>query len=553
MRKFFPLKLIFIFALPLYVSAHGSIYLEFNPDKSNSLKDADVATPSQTFLAQNDFISGFDIWVANPGTSGTAAFQILNEQGILLTTKSVTIPSIPLTSNGTPFHVDLNSQLPVLADGIYTIRITTSMPELRLYYSNRVQVVSHNAPFTSEYLNGVAYLGSEEQLFSFKFALYEVNETSAPIISNVGWSVVSPTQMRVDFNANESVDYKIDYGPANPPNGGYTQGTNFLGGYEFCTQGISTCIITIPVSSNTTYQYAITAKDVWGNQSQFTGIFVSGQGQTPAPTLTPVDDPPVITNLRIVDLTNNKVSFAWTTNEIANSFVLISFSKDYITITSKNDSAFELEHFLETDPVLGAGTTYIATIRSRDITNHETSASLSFTTLSNQPTPSPLPTSSPPPPTSSPLPTGGPSPSATVNPAQTTPQPSNQMLGVTTSFDGGIGIIQWSSSEKESSNGYRVDIFDKNGNLKKSVLIEDGSHSLEVGGLEDGEYTVIVYENDDGVFKKIDKPKELKEEETFMKRLFGFWWALVPLLAGLSYMFWRNLNNKKMANLHVVP
>src|SRR3989344_8126010 len=141
------LYVIFLLGLvPFFSSAHGDKYLEFNPDKSSSLKDADVATPSQIFFAQSDFLGGFDLWLANPGSAGTATFALVNEQGIVLTTKTVTVPTTAITSSGTKFHVDFNSQLPVLANDKYGIRLTTSMSELRLYYSDRVQVVSHNAP-----------------------------------------------------------------------------------------------------------------------------------------------------------------------------------------------------------------------------------------------------------------------------------------------------------------------------------------------------------------------------------------------------------------------
>lgn len=538
--------------LPLAVFAHGTSYLEFNPDKSSSLKDADVATPSQAFFAQNDFLSGFDIWVANSGLAGTATFSLLNEQGIVLTTKTVTIPTFAITSNGARFHVDFNSQLPVLADKKYSILLTTSMPELRLYYSDRVRLISHNAPPVSEYLTGVAKLGSEEQIFSFKYALYETNETSAPIISNVGWTVISSDQMRVDFNANEAVDYKIEYGPSG---GGYTQSTNFLGDYEFCISGIAICSIDISVSAGTAYQYALTVKDTWGNQSQVTGAFTSGQAQTPAPTPVPTDLPPTISNFRVVDLTNNSASFAWTTNEITNAHLLISFSSYLIAIDAVSDQTFELEHFLETNPILGPNTNYLATVTSRDLGNNSTQASISFTTLSYQPTPSPLPSSSPTPfplQSSPSIPSGSPvlSPISSTPPPQTTTNPQQSSLpqqGVTTSgIDNGTGTISWSvPAGGEPSGGYRVDIFDKDGSLVKSVLVEPGSHSTEITGLDkEGEYKVIVYENNNGVFKKLDKPKELKKEESFAGRLLAFWWTLVPLGAGLGYVFWKNYKVK---------
>lgn len=537
---------------PLFTFAHGSSYLEFNPDRSNSIKVVDVATPSQVFFAQNDFLGGFDIWVANPGSSGTATFALLNEQGIVLTSKTVTIPTIALTSSGTKFHVDLNSQLPVLADEKYSIRLTTSMSELRLYYSDRIQIVSHNTPFVSEYMIGVAKLGAEEQYFSFKYALHETNESSAPIISNIGWTVISETQMKISFNTNEAVDYRLEYGPDGE---GYAQSTNFLGGYEFCTEGLNICDIIIPVTSDTTYQYRLTVKDIWNNQSQSTGTFSSGQGQTPVPTTIQPDQPPVISNLRVAEVTNNSVGIAWTTNEISSSYLLISFSTDLITITAESDPTFELEHFLGTDPVLGSGVTYIATIRALDLSNNETKATLNFTTLSIQPSPSPSPSQTPLPP---PLPTT-PSPTVSGSPASLpsttlTPQPS----GITTSSSpsgdgGGTGTVQWNPpAGGEPNDGYRVDVFDKDGKLIKTVFAPSGSHNVEIPELADGEYDVIVYTNDEGVFKKVEKPAKLSiGEPSFTERLISFWPYLTVVVVLGGVLYW--LMKRRSSQVHQSP
>lgn len=535
--------------LPSLVFAHGTNYLEFNPDQGSSLKVIDVATPSQVFFAQNDFLGGFDVWLANPGSSGTATFALLNEQGTVLTTRTVTIPYIAQTSNGTKLHVDLNSQIAVLADQKYSIRITSSMPELRLYYSDRVQLISFNSPFVSPYITGVAKLGSEEQNFSFKYALYETTESSAPIISNISWIVVSSTEMKIEFNANEPIDYKVEYGPSGL---GYIQTTNFLGGYQFCAEGIAVCSINISVNPNSVYQYRLTVKDSWGNQSQSTGTFQSGQEQAPTPTPTqtpspsssgsptpsttttptssmppppnptPTPDlgPLFVSNLRIVSVTDKTVEVAWTTNNPANSHLLIS-TPFLITVTDASDPTVELEHVLGTTNILGFSTNYIATITSIDSTNNEARASISFITL------------------------------APVIATSPTPQPSAPPTQVTQGSD---GSIQWSSSSGgEPSDGYRVDVFDKNGNFVRSVYVPVSSNGVNIPGLEEGEYSVIVYSNNDGVFKKIDQPVSLKVESPFFKRLLSFWWALIPLLAGLGYIFWRNKKKASQPPVQVVP
>lgn len=530
-----------------FVYAHGDKYLEFDPDNSAPLKVSGVETPSQVFFAQNDFLGGFDIWVANPGSGGTATFALLNEQGQVISSRIVSISSIAETTNGTKLHVDFSSQLAVLSGGKYSIRVTSSMPELRLYYSNRVKLISHNAPFVSEYVTGVGKLGSEEQAFSFKYALYETAESSAPIISNITWMVISTDEMRVDFNANESIDYRIEYGVDGQ---GYTQSTNFLGDYQFCVSGISSCSINIPVLPNTTYQYRLTVKDSWGNQSEATGTFVSGEAQTPtpsptdgstptpsvtpSPTLAPDLTSPVISNLRIAELTNNSVGVAWTTNESASSHLLIS-SPQYITIAAASDPVFELEHFLQIENSLSPGAPYIATVTAFDNNNNQSKATISFSTLSSGPTPTPTPSSSVTPPPQQ--------PGATSSP-QSSP-------GITTS---GAGSVQWSApSSGEPADGYRVDVFDKDGNFIRTINVPAGSHSAEVADLDKGEYSVIVYSNNDGVYKKVDKPTPLRvsTDDTFLKRLVALWPYLL-VVAGLIVIFilWEM---KKMHKASQIP
>lgn len=550
---------------PFSAFAHGTRYLEFNPDSSSSLKVSDVAVPSQVLFPQSDFLGGFDFWLANPGSSGTATFSLLNNGGDTIFTRTVTIGNIAENEIGTRFHIDFNSQVAVLSSQKYSIKVISSMPELKLYYSNRVQVLAHNAPFISEYITGVGKLGEEEQDFSFKYALYETTESSAPIISNVVWTVVSSNQMRVDFNANEPVDYKIEYGQ---PGQGYSQSTNFTGEYHFCAPGIAICSFNISVSSDTSYQYSLTIKDSWGNQAQSSGTFTSGSGPTPSPILTPTPqitptptptpvssptgsappsttavssssptsasvvppdkEPPLISNVRIADVKDKSVEIAWTTNEATNSHLLIS-TPFFVTIKDSSDSTFELEHLVKIDG-LGANTNYIATITSNDIVGNTSKASLSFSTL---PPILPEPIQQP---------NQNNQPSAPGQPIQSSQQSEETQNNVSfEGFSGGGGIIRWDLPEEgEPSDGYRVDIFDKNGKLVKTILIPKGSNSAKIDGLENDEYSAIVYANNDGVFEKIDQPAKLKMEPSFIKRLLAFWWALTPLIVGLVYIVWRN-------------
>ena len=88
-------------------------------------------------------------------------------------------------------------------------------------------------------------------------------------------------------------------------------------------------------------------------------------------------------------------------------------------------------------------------------------------------------------------------------------------------------------------------MFDKEGKLVTTILVLDKSHGIEVPDLADGEYTVIVYANNEGVFKKIDKPVELKAgEPSFIERLISFWPYLFIAVALIGVIVWLRLKKK---------
>lgn len=547
-----------LFSIPILVFGHGSNYLEFNPDyfKTKSLNVSTAGTIYEILLPSNEFFGGADFWFDNAGSSGLATFELHDNNNNLIATRSVTVPHINPVAGGQRVHVDWNFQVPVIGSNKYKIKISSSLPQLQIYYSDRVKFLGHNEPHISDYLNGVAEINGEEKEFSFKYALYEVNESSAPIISNVSWTVIPQDQMRMDFNSNEPIDFKIEYGQSGQ---GYGQTVDFSGQYQFCSQGVSACSSTISVSPDIIYQYILTVKDSWGNQSQTTGTFTSGQSQSPSLTPTPADPPPEVSNLRAVNTTANSVEIAWTTNEVANSYLVISFSSDYITIAAASDPTFELEHLLASEPVLGAGITYLATIRTIDLGGSETKASLSFTTLAASPTPTPTPTPTPSPtgsvpPVPSPLTSQPPQPSIGTSPsASSTPQPSI-IVSSSPSGDGtNTGSVQWGAPAKgEPNKGYRIDVFDKSGKLVQTVFAPKDSHNAEIPGLPKGNYNVIVYADNNGVFEKVAKPVSLNTDASFAKRLLALWPYLIIAVALLGVFAWLHFRKSSQTVKQVV-
>ena len=121
--------------------------------------------------------------------------------------------------------------------------------------------------------------------------------------------------------------------------------------------------------------------------------------------------------------------------------------------------------------------------------------------------------------------------------------------------DTNTGTVQWNSpAAGEPSNGYRVDVFDKEGKLVKTVFVPDKSRRIEVPDLADGEYTVIVYANSDGVFKKIDKPIELRAgESSFIERLIYFWPYFLLVIALIGVLAWFRKRQASQTVAQVVP
>jgi len=504
-----------------YASAHGSPYFEFSPDEATPLRIGDYTSVAEVFLPKNEFLGGFDFWVDNPGPSGIVTFRLRDVGGNFVNSKNAIIPHIDPVSGGTRVHVDFTNHVPVFGNQKYRFEIITSLADLNFYYAPRILFLEHNAPPTSEYVNGAARIDGEEKEFSFKFALYENTETALPVISNVSAQIVSSSQVRVEFNANEPVDYKISYGIAG---GALNQHTDYRGIYEFCGTGISVCGLTASVLPNQNYDFTLFARDSWGNETNYSGSFLSYFEPAQEPEALPSDTaPPIISNFRVLNIKSNSADVAWSTDEAANSNILVSFTDNYITIAAANDTTFELEHFLSSGDNLTQATTYFVTARSRDVYDNEARATTTFTTLATLPPPSPPPTSPPPAPPSPPPP-----PSVPPSPPPPSTQTDSISVEIQNSDNTGSynAVVSWQapSSGSEPTEGYRVDLFDENKKLVGSNLANAGDRSVNFLNIKEGKYSAIVYAVEDSAFKKIDKPKE------FEARKISFWELIMTRL-----------------------
>lgn len=524
-KLFIIIAILFFSVLP--ASAAELNYFEFGPDISKALSVVSSNTPYQLFKPHDDYLSGFDIWIENEGSSGSATFELRDIDNNILASKPVSIPYIAKTWGGQKFHVKFNNSVQLVSNATYKIRMSSIMPKLKIYYADLIQLRQHNADYVLDKRIGSAYLGSAEQGFIFKFALYEEGDILAPFISNVNISVFQD-KAAIRFNANEPVDYKIIY----TPEGLSQQNTDYQNNYFDCQEDINTCSIEISVLADKTYNYQLFVKDVWDNESSFSGNFISLPGWTPPPVSSTSTPPipttdtvsPLIYDIRIVSLTDKAVKISWKTDEVANSSMLIGLDQlGSKVITSVGDSTYEFDHLLNSFDALTPNVQYYASIASIDPSGNFSSTMITFNTLAQSQTNPPLPPPIPlvPPPIPAVLPPENPLPepeqnstSSLINQGIQNLNQNNLIDLINTNISGGAGeqalnVFWMAPSSGEPEGGYRIDIFDEQRRLKSRTFIYSGIHEAKIKELSAGEYSVIVYADNNGVFEKVAKPKEI--------------------------------------------
>lgn len=493
MKKIFVAIGILISVLPFSVSAAELKYFEFSSDISDTLQISSVETPYQAFIPYNDYLSGFDFWIENFGSSGTARFDILTENNAVLISKTIDVPYTGGVWGGKKFHIQLSQQIKVDGYKRYKIGISSVLPQLKLHYVPLVQILEHNAVYSPDKVVGPAVLGLTEQEFAFKFALYENNDVSAPVLSNVSSTPFSQNKIRISFNANEPVDYKI------------SGVTSFFGNYFECYEGVGLCVLDILAPSNATGDYQLAVKDAWGNEIAYSfsvGALISGLSTSSVSNqpgeIAQDTAPPAISDVRVVSLEPNKVKIGWKTNEAANSSLSVELDKPGVHIvTSIGDAAYEMEHVLATDAVLFPSTKYYASVSSIDSSGNAAIARMAFTTPAT-----------PPP--------GQKQSEQQIQQTQTQQPQQNQQiqrssrLSIDVGGNAGNINIRWLSSAAKPQNGYRVDIFDSGKKLIKQTFAGSDSSQAAIEGLSPGDYYAIVYGNNDGVFEKIVAPADFK-------------------------------------------
>ncbi|PJE50513.1 MAG: hypothetical protein COV29_03840 [Candidatus Yanofskybacteria bacterium CG10_big_fil_rev_8_21_14_0_10_36_16] len=477
-----------------------------------------------------------------------------NSFGTVLAQKNnVFINPIPLKEGGTRFHINLPAQVPLNINEVYELEIISDMGGLGLYYGASVEILQHDSEYNISYIPGKAVIDNEEQSWTFKYATYESQDAQPPELSNISATVTNSNTVEINFNANEPVDWSILWGFEGQD---YNQQTGFKNYYTSCLPGIGTCNTPLQVNPNTAYDYQIIAKDEWGNISQRTGSFNSAVVDTePTPTGSPestpppqevFSTPPAISGTTISELTDDYVKITWQTNKAANSSLLISLDQDGNSVVANvGDATYELAHSLSVSG-LEPNTEYFARITSTNpgvafvvsknlatiisSSNNDTS---SWQILTFKTAEAPLPDEAP-----------------------NNEQPSNNEIETSQETDGiesTVNISWQAPSGGEPTGGYRVDVFDENNILVKQITVPAGEHSTTAEDLPRGDYTVVVYEDNEGTLDKIAPPAISRAPEPSITNtqvvIIGI---LILVLAGLIKI-WLSVRKKNKFKKTITP
>ncbi len=435
--------------------AADAVFFAFAPDgwASQRFEFSSAAGPVYEIFAPgvNALMTGFDLWVDNTGEDGPLTLR-LSDEVHQLAVRNVTLPHLAEIPGGYKFHVNLTTPIAISATGTYTLQIESDLPNFGLYSADRILTLDHNQTFVSQYSHGAAKIGPALQPFTFKLALY------APAESGADYIFTDPDQITASST---------------------------------------------PVASTPQQSYV------------------------------------TITNARVVNTTATSATFSWTTNIAADSRVSIrtQLNPNFI-FTSATDPTLELEHTITVNGLI-PGVNYFADIFSNQgesiilttytigfstpIASQQTPVNTQPPANSQQPTNNAVQ-----PPANNTQPT---TPTNTNTPAQTnqstnppansnTAAPSSGGQSASTNSNTGapgsgnapvtIGQSQeltigpgmrsnntnfiWQSpSNGEPMNGYRIDIFDYDHNLERSIRVPAGEHSKEIPGLTSGVHHVIVY------------------------------------------------------------
>ncbi len=138
-------------------------------------------------------------------------------------------------------------------------------------------------------------------------------DITAPVISNIQVINITETGATVTWTTNEPANSKVEYGLTDAYELGEITAADFVASHSLPLAGLT---------GNTTYHFRVTSADSSGNAATSPdGTFT---------TIAPADlTAPIISNIRVINITENSATVTWDTNEAANSRVRYGLTATY--------------------------------------------------------------------------------------------------------------------------------------------------------------------------------------------------------------------------------
>ncbi len=249
-----------------------------------------------------------------PNNPDTAPPAISNVQATNITYDSATItwttdePSSSYVNYGLTVSYGNTSgnSLMVLSHGVALSGLSTSTI---YHFRVRSTDTSNNESVSSDYT----------------FQTLTPPDTTPPIISNVAVSNLTDTSAAISWTTNEAADSLIDYG-LTTSYGLSTLSINLVTSHSF---------VLTDLNRGTMYHFKITSKDAYNNSASTADLIFQ----------TTDTAPPVISNLRIVDITETSANISWQTDELADSKIDYGLTTSY-ELGSVSDATRVLSHLI---------------------------------------------------------------------------------------------------------------------------------------------------------------------------------------------------------------
>ena len=354
------------------------------------------------------------------------------------------LQELPAVPGGNKLHINLNADVNLHAGTTYSIKIDAALLGFGIYYADRVVFLDHNQNFTTEYVNGVARLGQQQQPFTFKFALRAPNSTGATADSNPTQSSDAPPPVQHVAITNARV------------------------------VGVTDTTVTLAWSTD------IAADSKASVRSQLNPLYVVGASYDPTFELEHT--------ITVTGLIPNVNYFADVFSSQSNEIVLTTYTISFKTLTAQAQAP--------SAPVTPP------TVAPNPPTTQTPAPNQPETGTNNTANP---PTNSNPTANTPNTGTTSNNPNSTnrTNGNDAGGSSSNE-LAVGTGSDSNETSIKWQvPTGGEPINGYRIDIFDYDHNLERQIHVPAGTHIKEIAKLFPGVHHAVVYADNDGVYKKV--------------------------------------------------